>query len=107
QASAETPDDATVLAVPVFAGMSLAEGGGADIDLGFLAACGFEGPPGQTQSLMATDGSVVLAVGVGDRDSLDADGLRRAGAAVARARGPARHVALTLTAAAGRLDRTM
>jgi leucyl aminopeptidase len=107
QTSAEIPANATLLAVPVFAGMSLAEGGGADVDLAFLANCGFEGRQGQTQSLLATDGSVVLAVGVGDRDGLDADGLRRAGAAVARAWGPARHVAVTLTsAAAGRLDRT-
>jgi leucyl aminopeptidase len=105
--SADIPDSATVLAVPVFAGMALAEGGGADINLGFLANCGFEGRPGQTQSLMATDGSVVLAVGVGERDGLDGDRLRRAGAAVARACGPARDVAVTLTAAAaGRVDKT-
>jgi leucyl aminopeptidase len=106
-ASADIPESATLLAVPVFAGLTPTEGGGADIDLDFLAACGFDGRLDQTQALPATDGSVVLAVGMGRRDVLDADGLRRAGAAVARGCGPARHVAVTLTsAAAGRLAKT-
>jgi leucyl aminopeptidase len=107
QASGDIPPSATVLAVPVFAGLALADGAGAEINLDFLAACGFEGKPGESQPLLATDGSTVLAVGVGDPAALDADVLRRAGAAVARASGPARSVAVTLTsAAAGRLDRT-
>jgi leucyl aminopeptidase len=103
-ASADVPESATLLAVPVFAGLTPAEGGGAEIDLDFLVACGFDGRLDQTQALPATDGSVVLAVGMGQRDVLGTDGLRRAGAAVARASGLASHAAVTLTAAAGRLD---
>jgi leucyl aminopeptidase len=106
-ASTDIPESATTLAVPVFEGMALADGGGAEVDLGFLAACGFQGRLDQTQPLLATDGSVVLAVGMGPRDGLDANSLRRAGAATARGRGAARHVAVTLTsAAAGRLATT-
>jgi leucyl aminopeptidase len=103
-ASDEVPQAATVLAVPVFEGLGVPDGAGADVNLGFLEACGFEGKPGQTQPLLATDGSMVLAVGVGRAGELDAGVLRQAGAAVARASGPARHVAVSITAAAGHLD---
>jgi len=107
RASAAVPDNASLLAVPVFAGLTLPRDAGAEVSLGFLEASGFEARPGQTQPLLAADGSTVLAVGVGERHALDADVLRRAGAGVARASGRARHVAVTLTAAAaGRLDRT-
>jgi leucyl aminopeptidase len=105
-ASDEVPAKASVLAVPVFEGLVLPDGAGADVNLGFLKACGFNGRPGQTQPLLATDGSMVLAVGVGVAGDLDAEVLRQAGAALARASGPAEHIAVTVTAAAaGRLDR--
>jgi leucyl aminopeptidase len=100
-AASELPADATVLGVPVFADLTTPEGSGARVDTGFLAAAGFEGKVGQSERLLATDGSVIVAVGVGDAASLDADTLRAAGAAFARAAGKAKVGAVSLTAARG------
>ncbi len=106
-AGADIPPGASLLAVPVFSGLTVPDGVGAELDPGFLAACGFDAKPGRTQPLLATDGSVVLAVGVGEPAAIDADVLRRAGAAIARSAGAARHAAVTVTAAAaGRVERT-
>src|SRR5262249_19652198 len=59
----------------------------------------FDGQPGQALAVWADDGTTVVAVGVGPRDQVDADGLRRAGAALARQAGDAAEVATTLPAA--------
>ena len=91
-----------MLGVPVFADLSLPAGAGATLDRGFLAQRRFEGQPGQAQAVLADDGSTVVALGVGPRDRLDADVLRRAGAALARQAGTASEVATTLAAAAPR-----
>jgi leucyl aminopeptidase len=99
---ASVPADVEMLGVPVFQPLAIPEGAGASISSRFLKSAGFEGALGQTLRLQATDGSVVVAVGVGRADRLDSDVLRRAGAAFARAVGPARRVAVTLTAAARR-----
>ena len=68
-------------------------------------ATGFEGKPGQT-ALVPADGalrvSAVLLLGVGDPDAVTVDGLRRAGAALARAATKVRTVATTLIDAAPR-----
>jgi len=50
--------------------------------------------------MLADDGTTVVALGVGEAGSVDADALRRAGAALARNAGSASKVATTLTAAA-------
>lgn len=50
-----------------------------------LGRLGFEGKSGQTLSLAGADGSVELLVGVGPKKSLDAKGVRVAGANLARA----------------------
>ena len=75
---------------------------GADIDA-VVAAGGFEGKPGQT-ALLATGGrlpaAAVLLVGVGDPAAVTADGLRRAGAALARSATKVRTVATSLVDAA-------
>jgi leucyl aminopeptidase len=98
------PEDAEVLGVPVFADLTVPRGAGATVSRRFLKAIGFEARPGQTEPLPAADGSVVVAVGVGRPEQLDADALRRAGAGFVRAVGPARRAAVTLSAAArGRL----
>jgi leucyl aminopeptidase len=97
------PDGVSVLGVPVYAGLTTPEGGGARMDSAFLAAAGFEGEVGQAERLLASDGTVVVAVGVGQRGRVDADRLRRAGAAFARAAGTARVGAASLTAARGRV----
>ncbi len=94
------PDGAAVLGVPVFADLSVPPGAGASLDRGFLAQRRFEGQPGQAQAMLADDGSTVVALGVGPRDRVDADALRRAGAALARQAGNASEVATTLAAAA-------
>ena len=70
-----------------------------------VAATGFEGKPGQT-AVVPVDGglraSAVLLVGVGDPDKVTVDGLRRAGATVARSATKVRTVATTLVDAAPR-----
>jgi leucyl aminopeptidase len=97
------PDGVGVLGVPVYTGLTTPEGGGARMDSAFLSAAGFGGEVGQTERLLASDGTVVVAVGVGQRGRVDADTLRRAGAAFARAAGTARVGAVSLTAARGRV----
>ncbi|HSS11862.1 MAG TPA: leucyl aminopeptidase [Acidimicrobiales bacterium] len=94
------PDDADVLGVPVFTDLSVPSGAGATLSRRFLKTIGFEARPGQTERLQAADGSVIVAVGVGPADQLDADALRRAGAGFVRAVGPARRAAVTISGAA-------
>ncbi|MFM8303094.1 MAG: leucyl aminopeptidase [Actinomycetota bacterium] len=69
------------------------------------AAAGFEGKPGQT-ALVPTGGSLsapaVLLVGMGDPATVTVDGLRRAGAVLARASTKVRSVATSLLDAAPR-----
>ncbi|MDQ2729362.1 MAG: hypothetical protein M3Y91_16215, partial [Actinomycetota bacterium] len=84
EAAADVPADAEVLGVPVFADGSLPDGAGASLDHGFLTRCGFDGQPGQAQAVAADDGTVVVALGVGPRSGVDANVVRRAGAALAR-----------------------
>ncbi len=98
------PGDVPVLGVPVFADLSTPEGAGAEIDADYLRQRRFEGKAGQTQALLADDGSTVIAVGVGHRGAVDADALRRAGAALARNSGSASRLATTLPFATGRRD---
>ena len=60
-----------------------------------LEAAGFEGKVGQTIVLPSADGPLTVLVGIGEVGELDADRLRDAGAAFARA--TQRHGDLTLT----------
>ena len=90
------PEDVSVLGVPVFSDLSSPPEAGAEIDRGFLVQRRFEGKPGQAIALLADDGSTVVAVGVGNRESVDADALRMAGGALARNAGDATEVATTL-----------
>src|SRR5215207_7494810 len=90
---------ADLLAVPVFAGPEL--GPGADeavAALGvpvapLLEARGFSGKAGETARLPAT---VLLLVGMGERDKVDAEALRRAAAATVRQGRGARKAVTTL-----------
>jgi len=90
------PADVSVLGVPVFSDLSSPPEAGAEIDRGFLAQRRFEGKPGQAIALLADDGSTVVALGVGNADSVDAGALRLAGGALARNAGDAAEVATTL-----------
>ncbi len=53
-------------------------------DLAFLEARGFTAKPGEAQALPAGSGRVLVALGLGEQGSLDAEVLRKAGAALAR-----------------------
>ncbi|MDQ1467044.1 MAG: leucyl aminopeptidase, partial [Actinomycetota bacterium] len=100
---------ADLLVVPVFAEREL--GPGADeVDRAvggglreFMDETGFEGKPGETLAI-PTNGALgaraVILVGMGARDDLTTDGLRRAGAALARRASKVKSVATTLLDAA-------
>jgi leucyl aminopeptidase len=102
EAAPEVPAGIPVLGVPVFSDLSSPPGAGAEVNPAYLTQRRFEGKPGQAQALLADDGTTVIALGVGERGSVDADALRRAGAALARQAGDATEVATTLAAAAPR-----
>jgi leucyl aminopeptidase len=100
--------EADLLAVPVFAGR--VPGAGADVvdaalDGGlaaFLEEADFEGKPGQTLAV-PTQGRLgakaAVLVGLGDRDGLDLEAVRRAAAAIARRGRTVESVATTLLGA--------
>ncbi|WP_155369778.1 leucyl aminopeptidase [Catellatospora vulcania] len=71
------------------------------VDRGDLAGAGFTGGIGQTLALPRPGGPALIAVGVGDPAELDADLLRDAAAAYARAAGAAGRLVLALDGATG------
>ncbi|MGQ0804483.1 MAG: leucyl aminopeptidase [Actinomycetota bacterium] len=104
---------ADLLAVPVGAGPELGPGADAldaalDGGVGdFMKEAGFEGKPGQTLAVPTmgrTGASAAVLVGVGPLAEVTADGLRRAGAAVARQAKKATSVATTLLDLKGAAD---
>ena len=104
---------ADLLAVPVGAGPELGPGAAAldaVLDGGvsdFMKEAAFEGKPGQTlavPTLGRTNASAALLVGVGPLTEVNADDVRRAGAAVARQAKKAGSVATTLLELAGAAD---
>ena len=99
---------ADVLAVPVFEDGRVPAGAGASFDEGFLAARRFKGTVGEVLGVPADDGGVVLAVGVGPTEEVDAAVLRRAAAVAVRQAGTADSIDLALLAAAPKgLDRAV
>jgi leucyl aminopeptidase len=103
-AAREVPAGVPVLGVPVHSDLTTPPGAGAELNAAYLAQRRFEGRPGQAQALLADDGTTVVALGVGEAGMVDAEVLRRAGAALARQAGNASRVATTLAAAAGDPD---
>jgi leucyl aminopeptidase len=100
---------ADLLAVPVFAGRTL--GPGADVVdraldgslAEFMEETDFGGKRGETLPVPTRGmlgAKAVVLVGLGDQDKLDADALRRAGAALARRASKVSDVATTLLGAA-------
>src|SRR5205807_399206 len=85
----QVPGNAQAVGVPVFAGRKPAASAGIQLDLTFLKRQGFEGKVGEAVALLANDGSTVVAVGLGAAGEVDADVLRRAGAAFVKAAGQA------------------
>ncbi len=102
--AAETvPADATVVGVPVTAGPdgpTLVAGAGPDPDVAYLARRGFEAGVGETMTTRTPAGTTVIAVGVGPAGGVEAETLRRAAAALARAARTETTLATTLVAAA-------
>ncbi|MGH9224930.1 MAG: leucyl aminopeptidase [Acidimicrobiales bacterium] len=97
------PDDVSVVGVPVYAGRTVPDGAGVDVDLAYLARRGFEGKVGETMvvpSSGSTNGTAVVAVGVGKHDEVTAESLRRAAAAFVKAAWKDTSGATTLLAAA-------
>jgi leucyl aminopeptidase len=99
EVSRTVPGKVAVLGVPVFADLTSPPDAGAEVDRRFLAQRRFEGQPGHAIAVLADDGSTVVALGVGRKETVDDAGLRLAGAALARNAGDAAVVATTLTAA--------
>jgi leucyl aminopeptidase len=100
---------ADLLAVPVFADRELGPGA-AEVDAAvggglreFMEETGFEGKPGETLAI-PTNGALgaraAVLVGVGARDEITTDGLRRAGAALAKRGSQVASIATTLLDAA-------
>ncbi|HZJ28325.1 MAG TPA: leucyl aminopeptidase [Acidimicrobiia bacterium] len=96
--------EADLVVVPVFVDRDLGAGA-AVIDAAiagladFMAEAGFDGKPGETlatPSFGQLGAGAALLVGVGPRDELDADAIRRAGATLARRATKVRTVATTL-----------
>jgi leucyl aminopeptidase len=94
--SARVPSHVDVLAVPVWSGLQVPPEPAFELDLSYLEHRGFDGRLGETQDLLADDGTPVVAVGLGAPDRLTTDGLRRAAAAAFRASTRASRLALTL-----------
>jgi leucyl aminopeptidase len=98
------PADAVSLGVPVFKGET--SGPGAELDAGFLSERGFDGKAGEVIVMPAEGGGSVVALGMGPRESVDAEGLRRAAALLVRTAWKDARVATTLLdAAPAGLDR--
>jgi leucyl aminopeptidase len=100
--SDHVPDDVSVVGVPVFSGRTVPDGAGVQPDLAYLTKRGFEGKVGETMPAPGAtdDGAVVVAVGVGPREKVDAEVLRKAAASLVRAAWKDRRVATSLLAAA-------
>ena len=81
--AASAPTDAEVIGVPVFRGLDIPVDVALDVD--HLRARGYEAKVGETVTLPGENGTTVIAVGVGARDEVDADVIRRASGALARA----------------------
>ncbi len=83
ETSADIPDDATAVGVPVVAGGDLP--GQLELDWDLLEDAGFAGKVGQTYVVLKRGAPATILVGVGDPDELDTAQLRDAAAALARA----------------------
>jgi leucyl aminopeptidase len=98
-AAREVPTDVELLAVPVYAGLEVPPGTPVELDFDFLRAAGFDGKVGTSRALLADDGTMILALGVGERAKVDAEVFRRAAARLVSWTGPAKRAATTLLAA--------
>ncbi|HWD24681.1 MAG TPA: leucyl aminopeptidase [Acidimicrobiales bacterium] len=77
------PPGAVAIARGVFSGPTAADG--AELDEAFLERNGFSAKLGETFVLRGSSGSDEILVGLGERDRIDPESLRRFGAGIARA----------------------
>ena len=91
--------EATVLGVPVTSSGDVPEAVG--LDRSALERWGFAGKKGQTLVLPQADAATIVAVGVGESDQIDADVLRDAAGAFARAVGREATIAVDVAAILG------
>jgi len=94
----DAPAEAVSLGVPVFKGET--SGPGAELDAAFVSERGFEGKAGEVVVMPAEGGGTVIALGMGPREAVDAEGLRRAAALLVRTAWKDARVATTLLDAA-------
>ena len=103
----EVPAGAAVLAVGVYADMVVPPDSEAAFDVALLAGRHFDAEVGQCEPVRVGDGTTVLAVGLGRRDEVDLDTLRRAAGAAVKGAGRATSLATTLVdATPAGVDRT-
>jgi leucyl aminopeptidase len=95
-AARTAPSDAEVVGIPVFAGRRVAAAADVELDMAFLERRGFDGRLGEAQALLVDDGTTVIALGLGEADSVTTDTVRRAAAVFVRATGKAVTAALVL-----------
>jgi leucyl aminopeptidase len=106
--SAQVPEDAQVLGVPVFAGRQQPSSSAAvaEVDVDYLAERGFEGKVGEACAMPADDGTTIVALGMGQPSDVSAETFRRAGAAFVKAAWHDTRGAIAVVDAAGEgLDR--
>jgi leucyl aminopeptidase len=96
-----SPNDGIAKARGVFKGLVGADGA-PDPDVATLAAQGCTGDVGDVALVPVPSGTVGFVIGLGAREELDAEGCRRAGAALARAAANVDAVAVDLREAAAR-----
>jgi len=75
------PNDVAAVAI----GAVVGQRDGAEVDWAFLAGHGFEAKKGDVRALPGTDGRTTFVVGLGPADAVDANVLRHAAGALARA----------------------
>jgi leucyl aminopeptidase len=103
-AARSVPRGIGAVVVPVLAGPEPVPDSPVPVDLEFCRRQGFGGKPGQSVTLPAADGAVVVALGVGDPDRLGSEELRRAAAAAVRAAWQYPAMALVLEGLGGTLS---
>jgi len=95
-AAGEVPAGVEVVSAPAFAAGPPALEGDDRLDRRLLALVGFEAKPGEAAVLAGDGGPMVVALGLGPADELDAEVVRRAAAAFVKAAWLARTAAFVL-----------
>ncbi len=95
QVARNAPDAVDAIGLPVFSDGAVPKA--VELSRASLAKVGFEGEAGQTYSITAATGPVIVCVGMGRRAELTVHGVRNAAASLARV--AARHATLSTTLA--------